>query len=694
MRILLTRPRADSESLAAALRALGDEVIIEPMLDIVETGDAPSFDGVQAVLATSANGIRALAGARTRRDLPVFAVGDATAEAARAAGFSCVESAQGASAALYRLVTERLKPADGALLHVRGRDVVGDLAHSLEAVGFDVRSAVLYKAEAAKTLSPDLRTRIAAGEFDAILFFSPRTARTFVNLACSARLEQACGAIDAICLSPAVSEAASALAWRAVHVAATPDQAAMIEERNRMQSSKDSNPPAKTPAQPTSAADKAGNDRNGNDKAAAERSRIPSTLEKAVARDAEDRKPENGNKEPAAGEKNPTDRNAPEKSSSHRGTGRLVGVLVLLLVLAGGWIAWPAWGPTLPGWLHASIAPFMDAGRSTGGSNQVTELAAKVAALEGDIAAMKSRPSVDPARLSALGEAARGNADRLKALEEAVASLRSAASAAGPSDEVASLGRRLAEVESRIAALAAEPGSREAVAALDTLRTQSSARMTVLERENDALRKLIAALEGRMAGLENRPAAVAGTTRTNSLVVAVGQLREAARGTAPFAEALATVDALAAEDATLKADIATLAPYSKAGVPDLTALRLQFDRISARIASEAFVPKGESWIDRTLQQLSRLVTVRRSGSEAAARDDENGRVVRAELRLAAGDLAGAVSALDGLSGRAAELAAPWLKQAQTRLAVDRAVGKLLSEALRRTGATGRDATGG
>ena len=695
MHILLTRPRGDCEPLAAALRALGDEVTIEPMLDIVETGDVPSFDGVQAILATSANGIRALAAARTRRDLPVFAVGDATAQAARAAGYTRVESAQGASAALYRPVTEQLKPGDGALLHVRGRDAAGDLAGRLEANGFAVRTAILYAAEAARALSPAVRERIAVGEIDAVLFFSPRTARTFVNLIGDANMEQACGAIDAVCLSPAVAEAASAVAWRAVHVAASPDQAAMMEERTRMQNSKDSDPPARPAAGPgASATDgnpkdaKPGGGNPGDDKATAVRSKIPSTLEKAVAKDAEGRRAEDAKKADMPAETKP-----PAKPGSRSRAGMVVGALVLLLVLAGAWIFWPAWGPTLPGWLRAAIAPVMDAGRGDA-AVKADELAGRIAGLEREIASLKARPRVDPARVSAIGETARAAADRIETMAADIAALRQAVSSPGPSEEVAALSRRLGEAESRIAAITAAPGSKAAVEALDTLRTQSSARMTVLERENNALRKLIAMQDRRLAALEERPAGVAGATRASALVIAVGQLREAARGTAPFGEALRTVTALAADDAALRPETATLKPLAATGVPDLTALRLQFDGIARRIATEAYVPKGEGWFDRTLQQLSRLVTVRRSGSEAAARDDENGRVARAELRLAAGDLAGAVAALDGMAGVAAKIAAPWLEQARLRLAVDGAIGRLFAEALRRTGAGAKDATGG
>ena len=82
MRVMLTRPRADSERLAEALRTRGNDVIIEPMLQVIATGSPPPLDGVVALIATSANGLRAFAAASDRRDLAVYAVGDATALAA------------------------------------------------------------------------------------------------------------------------------------------------------------------------------------------------------------------------------------------------------------------------------------------------------------------------------------------------------------------------------------------------------------------------------------------------------------------------------------------------------------------------------------------------------------------------------------------------------------------------------------
>src|SRR4029434_1828997 len=101
MRILITRPIEDARPLADALEERGIEVLIEPLLEIRHLEDAEiDLDGVQTLLFTSANGVRAFAALSPRRDLKAFTVGDGSAEAARQAGFSNGASAHDAVAAL------------------------------------------------------------------------------------------------------------------------------------------------------------------------------------------------------------------------------------------------------------------------------------------------------------------------------------------------------------------------------------------------------------------------------------------------------------------------------------------------------------------------------------------------------------------------------------------------------------------
>ncbi len=229
MRLLLTRPREDSEALAAALHRRGHRTLIEPLLSITyETAATVDLDGVQAILVSSANGVRALAAVEGRRDRPVFAVGDASARAATAAGFTSVESAAGDVESLAGLVANSLDAAAGAVLHVAGSRVAGDLGGRLEAAGFAYRRAVLYHAEKAKSLSSRALRALREGDVDGVLFFSPRTAVTFVSLARRARLAGACAGMRAFCLSPLVAEKARAFDWRQVCIATRPHQESLL----------------------------------------------------------------------------------------------------------------------------------------------------------------------------------------------------------------------------------------------------------------------------------------------------------------------------------------------------------------------------------------------------------------------------------------------------------------------------------
>jgi uroporphyrinogen-III synthase len=226
---LVTRPREEAEGLAAALAERGLGFIVEPMLEIrYDGGSPPDLAGVQAVLCTSANGVRALARGTAERGVPILAVGDATAARARAEGFACVASAGGAVGDLARLAQQRLRPAAGRLLHVAGSAVAGDLAGTLAAYGFTVDRAVLYEARPIAALSPPTVCALRAGSIDFALFFSPRTAGVFARLAVAAGIADALATVVALSISRAADAALGEIAWCNRRIAPRPDQAALL----------------------------------------------------------------------------------------------------------------------------------------------------------------------------------------------------------------------------------------------------------------------------------------------------------------------------------------------------------------------------------------------------------------------------------------------------------------------------------
>jgi len=229
MRALITRPLEDAGELADELRRRGLTPVLAPLLTIhSRAGAAPQLDGVQALLLTSANGARALAAATQIRNLPVYAVGNASARSATGLGFGDVKSAGGDVEDLARLVCENLDPKSGALYHAAGTRLAGDLAGGLREKGFTVLREALYEAQAATELPPPAKDGLEAGNLDLALFFSPRTAAAFVTLVLDAGLASACEGVTAYALSPAVADALSSLPWRAMVVAARPDQESLL----------------------------------------------------------------------------------------------------------------------------------------------------------------------------------------------------------------------------------------------------------------------------------------------------------------------------------------------------------------------------------------------------------------------------------------------------------------------------------
>ena len=228
MRLLVTRPAADGQALAAELEARGHSVVCAPVIDIAMKPDAaPDLTNVKGLAFTSANGVRAFQPfAAPARHLPAYGVGLQTAAALSAAGFSNVHIAGGDVTSLARTITDDCP--EGPVLHISGRDQAGDLAATLIAAGCEARRAVLYEARAATELPPAAMTALRDNALDGVILYSKRSAEIFYRLASTARAEGAenldVSLPQAFCLSAGVAEIARA-AGAQTHVAEFPDDA-------------------------------------------------------------------------------------------------------------------------------------------------------------------------------------------------------------------------------------------------------------------------------------------------------------------------------------------------------------------------------------------------------------------------------------------------------------------------------------
>jgi uroporphyrinogen-III synthase len=212
------------------LETLGFDIWMEPLLEI-NSHDEPaiSLAGCQALVFTSANGVRAWAKHRKERSVPIYAVGDATARAARQAGFAHVTSASGNVVALADLIKQKLDAASGCLVHVSASTVAGDLSRLLGEAGFEVHRAVMYEARVVERLSTELISAIRCGLIDGVLVYSPRTGRAFVELLEAAGIHPFCRIMACFCLSEAVVDAITGSGWQRAVIAAAPTEDALID---------------------------------------------------------------------------------------------------------------------------------------------------------------------------------------------------------------------------------------------------------------------------------------------------------------------------------------------------------------------------------------------------------------------------------------------------------------------------------
>lgn len=227
MSVLVVRPRADADRTVRRLAARGIAAIAAPASRIVPV-DAVLPDDCAAIVVTSANAVPAIAAREALKALPLYAVGERTAAAARAEGFVTVASAAGAVGDLAILVMSRQGLADGPLLYACGRDTAGDLEGTLRRAGFEVCKAVVYEAVAAEALPEAAIEALASGNVSAVLLYSPRGARLFGELVAAAGLRGRLTSATAVCMSSQVTESARAAGFGHVRAARSPDEADLI----------------------------------------------------------------------------------------------------------------------------------------------------------------------------------------------------------------------------------------------------------------------------------------------------------------------------------------------------------------------------------------------------------------------------------------------------------------------------------
>jgi uroporphyrinogen-III synthase len=241
MAVLVTRPHPDDEATAAALRAKGFEVMLAPMLRFEPVAFHDDQDArYGAVIVTSANALRGIAphleGSRLLK-LPLFAVGEHTASAAHRAGFDNVIPANGDAASLRDSVLASVKAKElrkaSPMLYLAGADLARDLAGELGERGFTVVTHTTYRMIPVSSLPREACEAFAASGIEAVLHYSRRSARAFLDAARAGGVEISALAIPQCCISAAVASVVRDAGAAQVMAAASSNENALFEVLDR-----------------------------------------------------------------------------------------------------------------------------------------------------------------------------------------------------------------------------------------------------------------------------------------------------------------------------------------------------------------------------------------------------------------------------------------------------------------------------
>lgn len=404
----------------------------------------------------------------------------------------------------------------------------------------------------------------------------------------------------------------------------------------------------------------------GEDAGAPESAGSPASTTAGIAGDADA-----PHERPAAGAKAKAGRGRAEAGERPPAGASLASVA--LAAVAGGLIALGAYA----GLAGLGLAP---GGADTAAiGRQIDDINRTLVRLEA------SAPAADPA----LAGEIRHLTDRLDAFGDDLDAVRRVADAASPAGDLAALAARLDSVEAAAGELRSALGALaergDGAAAPAAALVELGRRMAALETDAAALRADLAArtaaIETELGTLRDGMSALAAAAReaaaqepdarrAAALAIAVAGLERAVQSGGAFVRELALVERLDGPAGAL----AALRPHAATGIARLDQLAGRFDAAASAAFAASRGAAAGGIVERFFANARSIVRVRPTGE---AEGETTGAILaRAEARLGAGDLAGAVAELSELDAAAGAAMAAWLAAANARLAADRALAAL------------------
>jgi uroporphyrinogen-III synthase len=218
----ITRAQPGADATAERLRRIGLTPVVAPLLVVQRIAEATvDLTDAAAIVFTSANGVAAFVELSPERALRVFAVGEATAGAARRERFKNVLSTQGDVQALAAALTARRRELRGVIVYPSAAEPAQDLAAALAPAGLTVRQTAVYETVATP---PPASLLARLPEMDGVLLHSAKAASALAEVLTLHPTPH----LTAYCLSRQVASPLREADLADVHAAFAPDEASLL----------------------------------------------------------------------------------------------------------------------------------------------------------------------------------------------------------------------------------------------------------------------------------------------------------------------------------------------------------------------------------------------------------------------------------------------------------------------------------
>ena len=225
MNILITRPYNLAINSQSRLSKLGKKSVIIPFIKIKYLDVKIEDNNYDYIILTSQNAITTFENNPWMKDKSILVVGDKTKELLLKKNCKKILLNEENIGDLIDSIFAKISISSN-ILYICGDHLSYDLESSLKSKAYNITSKVVYNADAIIELAKNEVSQINKA-VEIVMFYSPRTAKIFTDLALKYNLYT--GNKVAICISDRCVSSVAKLKWKEIKVSSASNETKMLE---------------------------------------------------------------------------------------------------------------------------------------------------------------------------------------------------------------------------------------------------------------------------------------------------------------------------------------------------------------------------------------------------------------------------------------------------------------------------------